>query len=295
MEKLTDTCSITLPRNLNLKDKNIRELITQGMKVHVELGYDDTNECVFEGYVKRVQPGAPVVIDCEDEMYRLKKITVANKNYENLNLADFLKEYMPSDIPVKIADVRIGKLRIEKEPSLAQVLNKFRDEYFLQFFFRDGVFYGVLSSLKAAMDGILTHKIRFRWNTAGDNLQMKTTDDLKLIVKAKAVMKDNSILEAQEPKDETEGNVMTFFSDSAETEADLRAFAKETIAAYKPERSTGTITLFGIPYIRHGDHVTLNDDSNKERNNITYLVKSVRRTFGMQGYRQEIELGIKIS
>jgi len=57
----------------------------------------------------------------------------------------------------------------------------------------------------------------------------------------------------------------------------------------------GSITVFGLPFVRKGDAIKLYDPKNKERDNKSFLIKSVRYEFGMQGYRQQIELGIQIS
>ena len=57
----------------------------------------------------------------------------------------------------------------------------------------------------------------------------------------------------------------------------------------------GSFTAFGLPFVQTGDFVKLYDDKNKERDNKTFLAKAVRYTFGMDGYRQIIELGIQVS
>jgi len=54
----------------------------------------------------------------------------------------------------------------------------------------------------------------------------------------------------------------------------------------------GSFTTFGKPDIRHGDIVNLSDPIFPERSG-KYLVKRVRTTFGMNGYRQEVELESK--
>lgn len=296
VESLTDTCTITLPRNLNLKDKNIRDIIQAGDQVNVEIGYNDENNQVFAGFVRNIKPGTPVVITCEDRMYELKKLKVADKHYPGVTLSSFLQEWMPLDVTISVADINLGELRITGEPSLSRVLDQFTQDYGLRFFFRDGTFYGVLPSTMAALDGVETHKLKLSWNTLENyTLDYIKPDDVEVIIKAKAITKENVKLEVQEPEGETDGEVRTYFSDSAQTEADLRIFAQEKLKTFKDERVEGSVTCFGLPYVMAADRVYLMSDRDDEFNDKTFLVKEVKRTFGMQGYRQVLKLGAKIS
>ncbi|MEZ5195122.1 MAG: hypothetical protein R2764_01585 [Bacteroidales bacterium] len=296
IESMTDICTLTLPRNLNLKDKNIRDIISVGDQVSVQLGYDDSNDTVFEGFIRSIKPGTPVVMTCEDTMYILKRIKVPNKHYLSVTLTEFLKEHMPPGMVMNLADVKLGELRIVDEPTLAKVLDRFIDEYTLRFFFRDGVFYGVLPSTYAALTGIETHKLRLSWNTTDDyRLNYVNADDIEVTIKAKAILKDNTKLEVQEPEGKADGDVRTYFSDTATTKDELRAFAQEKLKSYKEERVDGTVTVFGLPYIRVADRVKLFSDRDAEFNEKTFLVKEVKRTFGDGGIRQVITLGVKIS
>ena len=55
----------------------------------------------------------------------------------------------------------------------------------------------------------------------------------------------------------------------------------------------GSFTTFGEPFIRPTDRVTLDNAEDREKNG-TFQVKKVTRTYGLNGYRQKIELGRKI-
>lgn len=295
-DTLTNNCTIILPRNLKLKDKNIRDMITQGAPVAVEMGYNGQNECVFNGWVKRVIPGVPVSVECEDDMYLLKKITIKNEVIRDFKLREFLKRYLPKGFGTpNIADLSLGEIRIAKEPTLAKMLSELSEKYPIRFFFRSGILYGALPSAMALISGISTHKLKFNYNILSSSLIYTLPEDFKLIVKAKAILKNNHLLEVQEPKELKDGNIATYFSDTAKTEAELRLFAKEKLKNYKPEGLSGDITIFGLPYVQVADHVLLLDDLNQERNNKKYMVSSVTRTFNTQGYRQKIKLGTLIS
>jgi hypothetical protein len=55
----------------------------------------------------------------------------------------------------------------------------------------------------------------------------------------------------------------------------------------------GTFKTFGVPIVRHGDKVQLVDPVIKDRNGL-YIAKGIETTFGLDGYRQQIELGERV-
>ena len=79
------------------------------------------------------------------------------------------------------------------------------------------------------------------------------------------------------------------------TQAQLNKLA-ETL--YASQKYTGyakgsTFTTFGEPAVFMGDHIRMVSTKYPERNG-TFQVVGVKRTFGIDGYRQEIELGVGI-
>ena len=57
---------------------------------------------------------------------------------------------------------------------------------------------------------------------------------------------------------------------------------------------SGSIVTFGTPFVRHGDHVEIKDNIMTDREGI-YKAKRVIYTFGSGGFRQKIELHVKVS
>jgi hypothetical protein len=79
-DELTDTCTLTIPRKLVWQGKEVSAgadpLLRRGQSVSVQLGYDDENHPVFQGWVHAVKVQTPVVIECQDDMWRLKQSTL---------------------------------------------------------------------------------------------------------------------------------------------------------------------------------------------------------------------------
>jgi hypothetical protein len=123
VRNLTGVCTITIPRNIKYKGTEALKLIKKGDAVQVEAGYDEDNNLLFSGYVKQAIVGTPLKIECEDEMYSLKQVSVATEYYPSLQLSTLLKRYLPSGINNEVKDVNLGEFRISNSPSLAKVLD----------------------------------------------------------------------------------------------------------------------------------------------------------------------------
>ena len=74
---------------------------------------------------------------------------------------------------------------------------------------------------------------------------------------------------------------------------ELKAKAQALLPKYKYEGFSGSFLTFGMPQVLPGETVTFYDDVIKERNNKTYIIKSVKTEFGSQGIRQMIEIDYK--
>ncbi|MFC2561370.1 MAG: hypothetical protein ACFNWV_08035, partial [Porphyromonas pasteri] len=85
-DDLTDTCKLTLPKRM-LWDSKEGAPLRRGDKVRISLGYDDDLQLAFVGYIREVGFKTPVVIECEDEMYQLKKQATVKKAYRNASLS----------------------------------------------------------------------------------------------------------------------------------------------------------------------------------------------------------------
>ena len=300
IETLTDTATIKLPKKLKWKDKELFDLIRRGDQVSISIGYDNNLNTVFEGYIRKVQGGTPLEIECEDAMYLLKQIKLPTFPVKNgptsLTLRDLLTQFCPSNISFSVPDVNLGNFVIKDQPTLAQTLEYIRKEYYLNFFFRGGKLYGAMPSTLSAIDSSFQTQIfHIGQNVISNSLEYIQAEDVKLIIKAKTILKDNTQLEYQAPEGESDGEIRCFYCWWANDLDDLKKFANETLQSFKVDHMQGDFTAFGLPYVMKGDTIKLYDDKNKERDNKSFLAKAVRYQFGMEGYRQVIDLGIQIS
>ncbi|MDD3458549.1 MAG: hypothetical protein PHO74_03650, partial [Weeksellaceae bacterium] len=83
--QLTDTAEITLPRNvLFFEENDLREVFKRGDSVEIKLGYDDVLITEFTGYISQVFANIPILIRCQNEMFKVKQIPV---NYSHANVS----------------------------------------------------------------------------------------------------------------------------------------------------------------------------------------------------------------
>lgn len=294
-ENLTDTAKITIPRKLNFDGKPIAvgvdSIFKRGDSVKIELGYFPDLRTVFTGYITKVSPKTPIVLECEDNMYLLKTTIIDKYSKTNVTLKQLLTDILGDVVEFKtLLDVELGSFRITNS-SVAKVLDTLKSDYGFYSYFVDGVL-----SVGLASDASDTQTIEYKFeeNIIDDSsLEYQRSDDMRLKVKAVSLnSKDNSKIEVEVGDDD--GALKTFYTQNA-TESALREFANLKLTEWKYEGFRGTFKTFGEPFIRHGDTAKLISDKFPEKNGL-YEVVSVTRDFNTsEGYKQDIELGIKQS
>ncbi len=295
MDTLTDTAKVGLPRRLRFGGQNLNDFMKRGDLITIKLGYNDVLETVFEGYLKNVSTGTPITLECENEAWKLKQTKVTAKHYPKFSVKSFVDENMKG-YKTEITDTELGEVRISGDTTLAKVFDYLKSHYPVRFFFRDGVFYGLLNSSKMlANDAVRTVKFKEGTNQISNNLKYTLAEDVNVQVVTKVILKDNKKMEWKEPKDKEENmEVRTYLCPSAKTSKDLETEAKARLAEFKADKMSGDFLAFGEPFVRKGDIVHLYSDRSKEMNDKKFLVQAVTYTFGLQGYRQKITLGTQI-
>lgn len=110
-EKLTDECRLTLPKQIRWN--GAPEIpIERGDGVRVWLGYDDALQLAFVGYVRDVGFKTPVVVSCEDEMFRLKQMPAQKRAYKRVNLETLLQD-QGLNYPLRVmGEQNLGQWRV---------------------------------------------------------------------------------------------------------------------------------------------------------------------------------------
>lgn len=287
--QFTDRATVSVPQKLRYRGKDIAHYIKPGDQITINLGYDDRLHSVFTGFIRQIKSGTPVELECENQAYALKRVKVSPKLYPTLQLKSFTDEYMP-DFDVKTVDVNLGEVRIEEEISLTRAFDYLAENYPLQFFFKDGVFYAGLATA-LMVDDMKEVKLQKGVNMIRDDIKVVSAADVPVQIVAKSILPDNTELEHKEPSSADNAEIRTYYVPGAKTAEELKVFAGEKLNAFSLDRMEGKITCFGEPYMRKGDVIHLLNEDDAELHDKKMLVNAVRYRFGRNGYRQEIQLG----
>ena len=291
IDQLTDTCTILLPRKLKYRDRLLYEFLSAGDQINVELGYNNQLEQVFSGYIRNIRTyKIPAELYCEDNMYLLKKIMIDAYQSDNMDVKDFIEQYLPANIERNVESAKIGRFRLSNK-SLAEALDIIKKEYPMNFFFKDGKFYGTMPETLANQDANGQRIIfKYRQNFIEDNITQDDIDPGKIQIIAKTFLPDGTKLETKYPdKIMQDANVRTFVTEKPDM-ASLKEYAKQQCIDFKISQISGSFKAFGWPVVRIMDVVEFRDDENTYRDKKAFTVKLVKRNFNMSGYRQEIEI-----
>ncbi|HRO76123.1 MAG TPA: hypothetical protein PLP27_08265 [Crocinitomicaceae bacterium] len=295
---LADTATIVLPREYRsakiagrtdtFERKNIKDLIKVGDVVTIQLGYDNRLKSVFKGYVKRISADIPLTIECEDEMFQLRKSNFT-ESFKSIKLLELLKKIAPNYEYEVIDNIDLGKFIIEHS-SAYEVLEALRKDYLMHASFKDKkLIVGFPTDLKPQNN----HTFNVDYMRSADSLEFVSKDDMKLEIKAISNNSDGT--KKVVTVGESGGSTRTLnFANKSEKE--LEDLAKKQLETLHFDGFQGSFDSIGEPYVMVGDAVTIKDKNypNSERDG-KYLVEAVERNFEKgTGYKQTIKLSVKL-
>ena len=284
---LTDTARIVLPKNIKkLKGHElIQDLIAKGDAVEIQLGYDGVMNVEFAGFVTEVEVGIPLVIHCEDYMWKLKQSTITH-SWKKATLEDIVFLITPNDIEYECLDFEIGAFRIDKA-SPAQVLEYLKSHYGMKPFFRGKKLY---VGFAYPFDNYSLVRYDFQRNVKekGQRLKYTRKSDVKLKVKGISYLADGTKIEYETGNPEGAERTLSYYNVS---KAALQENVQRDCDKLLYEGFRGDFKAFARPYVQHGDIANIKDDMVPDHVG-TYFVDSVKTMFGPKhGIERTIEIG----
>lgn len=281
---LTDTAEITIPRKVKDFDRlKVSEWFREGDPVEIWLGYDRKLSLEFQGYVKKVPAGIPLIIACEDEMYKLKRSTVSVSK-KDCTLKQLLKEIAP-DYKVVCDDSRLGNVRFSKM-SPSQILDELQKNGIYCWF--EGKELHAFGTSKSDVDPVEILVER----TAAESLKQREIE--KTLVIMSLIRKKGKKLRVEVGDKQAGKRITREISGIELSEAELKRDAEKLYELSKQPGLDGDLTLWGVPRVQHGYRMNLKSILYPEKNG-TYYIDAVTKTFSPQGYRQVCKLGLKAS
>lgn len=198
IEKFSDTAVIELPRefknaivndqSFSIQKKNLLEHLKVGDSIIIEAGYDGELYTEFTGYINEVGAEIPIVIECEDEMYMLKKKPLINHTFKNTNLKELLQFIAPG-YEVDALDLPIGKYMIERANPY-KVIENLKEKYGVRCFFKGKKLY---AGLTVDFRPQTVHEFTFGKNIReSSDLKYKTQTTRKRFIKAVSMQKGSA-------------------------------------------------------------------------------------------------------
>ncbi len=261
----------------------------RGDRVRISLGYDDSLQLAFVGYVRDVGFKTPVVITCEDDMFKLKQMPAVKKAYRSVTLETLLKDQGITYRLNIMGEQSLGAYRVTAD-TVASLFGKLSEQGVRSFFrYEDGepvLYCGVLFE----RDATPSQTFKTGLNIISDqSLQQQKAENMRLRVKAVSLMPNNKKIKVEVGDSDGEHRTLHTYN---KTESELKAWAEQEIKRLKRDGLTGSFTTFGYKLVDPLDAIGLIIDGNKMG---VYQVKKVVIKYGDGGFRQEITLGLRVA
>lgn len=293
---LEDTATVKIPTTARLERQGefISEVETAkqfkvGDPVRIELGYDGNVYEVFEGYVMKIAPGVPLEIQCIDATWLLRRKN-CKKSFQSTtlkNLLEFILDGTGITLKGEVPGINLAPYYL-KNISAASALQKIKERYGLTLYLKDMQLHVGLASYT---DDVIV-KYELGTNIIDNDLTWVNEDDTRIKIKAILIKKDNTKIEKEVGDGDGETRTLYFYNlDSA---ANLETLALQEIKKYKYAGYKGGINTFLIPGVRVGNVARMADPQFSERSG-DYIVDKVTTTFGQNGARRKVELGLKVT
>lgn len=302
-KELADKAVIRLPYLKGKIDKNalnesLADKFKEGDRVTIEMGYEGLDRSYsfeeFSGFVKKISPNIPLEIECEDAVYLLRQVNL-EKSWRSTTLKDVVKyiidqtnaanpEYKiePHD---SIPDVKFEKFTLDNVNG-AEALQKIKEEYGLVAYFRDLKLFVGLAFTELSD----TVKYSMAFNVKSSNLTYKRRDEVKIKLKAIAILKDNKTIEVEVGS--KGGEMRTRFFYKISDKATLEKIANQEIDKLRFEGYQGDINTYLVPFVQHSMIADIQDPEFEQKNG-KYIVDSVKTVFD-KGINRTVTIGKKI-
>lgn len=286
---LTDTCELLLPKRTDWQGaKPFETPIKRGDKITVKLGYDGNNKTRFVGYIRTVDAKKPIKITCEDGMFLLKTVEVKKKGYAKVTLKQLITDLLAgTGIQFQLIDddIVLGPYRITKN-TVAEELNEIKSEFGLRAYFRNNEGVSKLYiGFTYPFDSRRHEDFIYGQNLISEDFVYRIAEDVKIKVKAISVDVKNKRIEVE--TGDKDGELYTVYKYNVGKD-ELKRFAETELIRFKTTGFKGSFETFGEPFVNKCDiaHIEASDNNKGD-----FLIKKLEVNFGMNGYRQKIEIG----
>lgn len=307
VNKVAAIANIIVPTTAVLKQQEkepakveVAKQIAVGDFVSIDLGYDRQNNTEFKGFVKKIHYTTPLLVECEDYTWLLRRDKI-QKSYKSTTLKQVVKDILNAglegynltalDTGQDISITNYVMATDEGEPiSRADALVRLKDDYGLSVFFNTG---GELYAGLKYGQQLGEVKYKLRHNVIDDDgLEFKKAEDVKIKIKAVHITSAGERTEVSVGDDS--GDERTLFFHDVASKSELKELAQNELNNYKYDGYEGDITTFLRPFAQPAMVANLSDPVYSQRDG-KYYIESVETTFGTNGARRAVFLGLNVN
>lgn len=292
VEMLSDTATIVLPGVYANKSINIESKLKEGDEIVIKLGYKDSLEMEFKGYLNAVQTDdGSVTLECEDAIYLFRK-ELKDKEHKNISLKSLLQKIaqeVGETFSVKCDyDFTYDKF-VVKDATGWDVLKKVQDETKANIYFSDKVLHvhpqysEVFNQQSVVYD--------FSENVEKSSLKYKKADERKYFVEVEGIASDGTRTTVTFGK--SGGDKRSIKVYGVTDKASLLKRAEEELSTVVYTGFEGNFTTWLIPFCEPAYKIELIDKDYPEKNGVYYVI-SAEIKFSSSGGERTVTIGKKI-
>ena len=293
-DSLCDVASVTLPRRIRWRNV-AKNPIRRGDTLRISLGYDGRNHLSFVGYVRRVLPTTPMLIEAQDPMCLFQTLQAKRLSYAKATLNQLLAD---QGLNAEIKDTQsIGAYRVECN-TVSELLDALKKQG-IRTMMRIGA--GSEPKLYAGLamspSDARTFDFDDHTNVASRaDLRYEPADEVRFLVR----VKNNSTVQEGKRKHKSikpvevgykDGELRTFNVINM-TESEMKGYANAQLKKLKQGGLSGSLTVFGGEIIDKLDALRLTLDGESVG---TWQVERNDIMWGSGGFRQRLTIGTKLS
>lgn len=288
---MIDTAEVKLASKYIYKGeyKAMTEIIKNGDEIEIYAGYDGNLIKEFSGYIANIKRSTPLVLTCEDEMYKLKREDVKPKSWKSTTLKSVV-EYLAGTRSVSgsIPGITLAPFYIKGKLTKLKVLEQLRSQYGIDIYFRNGVLYAgyPYQDSEVFHEKALYH---IGYNTIEPNeLQYRSKEDIRVKVKVISMQSDNTKLETEIGDVDGELRTIHLYNVPKST---IKERGEEELKIFKFDGYKGSMKAFAIPVCQHGMIAEIDDEDAPDQNSGYFIDQTVFEAGIEVGLRRSAYLG----
>ena len=303
VHQIVQTAKVTLPLSLVQQNNDLLERIKlidkikEGDAISIDLGYNGKNKREFTGYIKRINLKQPLELECEDELYLLRK-TYYTRNFKKNSIKEVLKYLLDElftkhglrlELYDKMPELTVTNFMIDNANGV-EVLQKIADTY--------PIFNAFLTTINGKqvlycglLYGLLKNHIVYELDTNTVNHgDLKYNQDEAIIYKVKVVNIKTDGTKHEFTYGPAKGQEITMHFSGDHSEKELTALSKAELAK-KVTGYRGGIETMLWPDVEVGDIAVIRDKQFGREG--TGYIGTVTTTFA-GGARRKPEIDISL-